>query len=112
MKKYIFITMLLILSACTFTKQQKAEKLIKKYLDSSLNDPKSYESVSFSEPIKLKDTIIKLGETFDTVRHHGDFLILHTYRAKNAFGAVIKSDEWFKIDSALTRAQCCFTEPE
>jgi len=110
MKKLIPIALLVILSSCT--RQQKAERLIKKYLDSSLNDPKSYEPVSFSAPVKLRDTIIKLGVTYDTVRHHGAFLILHTYRAKNGFGAMIKTQEWFKIDSALTKADCCFAEPE
>ncbi len=45
------LLLILLLSACSHfqTKQQIAQGLIKKYLDSTLNDPHSYESVSFTK---------------------------------------------------------------
>lgn len=48
MKKNYFI-LLLTITSCTSTenKQQKAEGLVKTYLKTSLNDPGSYEGVSF-----------------------------------------------------------------
>jgi len=49
MKRLIFISCALLLSSCQFTKQQKAEKLIKNYLNEHLNDPHSYESIKFSQ---------------------------------------------------------------
>ena len=40
---------LLIFNSCQFTKQQKAEKIVKDYLNEHLNDPHSYESIKFSQ---------------------------------------------------------------
>lgn len=44
-----YLLLLLIFASCTHieTKQQKAENLVKAYLKTSLNDPGSYEGVSF-----------------------------------------------------------------
>jgi hypothetical protein len=74
MKKLLLVLLLPMIFGCAFTGQQKAEKLIKKYLDSSLNDPHSYEPISFgkldtiySPPIKnklyknLEEEIFKKG---------------------------------------------------
>lgn len=50
MKKLITALILTTaLAGCIRSKQQKAEALVKKYLDSSLNDPHSYESVKFGK---------------------------------------------------------------
>jgi len=46
MKKLLFIPLTIFLSSCS--RQQKAERLVKHFLDSTLNDPHSYESVSFT----------------------------------------------------------------
>lgn len=45
---------LFLFCSCTYTNQQKAEKAVKLYLDSSLNDPHSYESVKFTKIDTLK----------------------------------------------------------
>jgi hypothetical protein len=49
MKKYLFLIVVVFLTGCAFTQQQKAERLVKKYLLEHLNDAKSYESVNFSK---------------------------------------------------------------
>jgi len=165
MKKPILITFMVILSSCTFTKQQKAEHLVKVYLDSALNDPHSYEKVSFdslkaeyksydrSDPEgKRLDTLaasfidtsgkykkmadselyqvsntnfnkFKQYNKLDTlyskksdsveaiikiksVGYKGplqDYVISHTYRAKNGFGALSLHTSTFEIDSALSK---------
>lgn len=47
------IALALLLGSCQ-NEQKKAEKMIKNYVIERLNDPKSYESVSFSEIEKVK----------------------------------------------------------
>ncbi len=49
MKKILFIG-LFFLFGCTFTKQQKAEKLIKEYMKHHLNDYDSYQVVNTEKP--------------------------------------------------------------
>ena len=61
MKKAILIVCALAVSSCTFTRQQKAESLVKSYLNEHLNDPHSYESVSFLNV----DTVFKKYEVSD-----------------------------------------------
>ena len=106
MKKYSIIILGILFSSCT--KQYKAEHLVKNYLDSTLNDNMSYGSVGFSRLYKLKDTIIIFQGKPDTENYHGKYEIMHTYRAKNGFGAIVKTTECFGIDSAMTKATCCF----
>jgi hypothetical protein len=62
MKKILFA--IILFSSCTFTKQQKAEKLIKDYLNIHLNDPHSYESVSFG----------KIDSAYSTLKEDSDYL--------------------------------------
>ncbi len=77
-------------------------------MDSALNDPKSYESVSFSKLYKLKDTIDKTFENKpDTVKYNGSYTIMHIYRSKSGFGGIITKTDWFEIDSSLTTVFCC-----
>lgn len=102
---------LLIVSSCQITTNQKVQHAVKVYLDSTLNDPKSYESVSFGKIYYLKDTVVDLNGKPDTLKYHGSMQVLHTYRAKNAFGAVITKTEWFQIDSTMRKAECCFDPP-
>lgn len=47
MKKTVFILLTVLLAACSETREQKAQGLVKEYLNKNLNDPKSYESVSW-----------------------------------------------------------------
>jgi hypothetical protein len=82
MKKSNLITLIAILASCTFTKQQKAEKLIKVYLDSALNDPHSYE------PVSTKVDTFYNNALPDTANKVDGWFVEHTYRAKNGFGAL------------------------
>lgn len=53
------------------------------YLDHTLNDPKSYQSVKWSEVVKFKEL----------------YVIQHSYRAKNSFGAYVIETRFFTLDS-------------
>ena len=101
MKKLLFISLVVLLSACT--RQQKAERLVKAYLDSALNDPHSYEPLTTKVDTfwdskyqeRLKASILKGGElntdisSADTGKNFQyGWIITHTYRAKNGFGAL------------------------
>lgn len=109
MKKPILIALIVILSACTFTKQQKAEKLVKDYLKTHLNDPDSYQYVEFSKAEKLRDTTMIYKGKSEPVNYHGWWQINHTYRSKNGFGGIITKTDCFQIDSGFTKADCCYT---
>jgi len=101
MRTIILAACMLILSSCQFTKQQKAEHLVKEYLKSHLNDANSYESVNFS-PVQLV-----IDKT--TGKSAGWWEINHTYRAKNGFGGLELKTECFSIDSSFSHADCCYT---
>jgi hypothetical protein len=45
--KYFYFFVIVLCSSCVVNNQQKGEKLVKDYLKENLNDPGSYESVSF-----------------------------------------------------------------
>ncbi|GAC1308097.1 MAG: hypothetical protein NVSMB24_21190 [Mucilaginibacter sp.] len=101
MKKNLLIALFIILSSCTQTKQQKAESLVKDYLKTHLNDPNSYESVSFSP---IQNVIDKSNG-----KPAGWWEINHTYRSKNGFGGVITKTDGFSIDTTFSKAECCFS---
>lgn len=97
MKKIRYLLLSLFLSSCTLTNQQKAEKLVTKYLDSALNDPHSYESLNFS-------TVKKHFERkSDAKSIMNGWEISHTYRAKNGFGALGIHTTVFEIDSSMNK---------
>lgn len=58
---------------------------VKEYLKENLNDPKSYESVEWSEVSQHPET--------------KEFIVRHKYRAKNAFGATMTYNQLFTMDS-------------
>ncbi|QEC80294.1 hypothetical protein [Mucilaginibacter ginsenosidivorax] len=161
--KIKLITIFLVsvaLASCTQSNEQKAQTLTKKYLDSTLNDAKSYEAVKFSkldtltESIdensqyrnyeQVKDSLKTIADSLhnailgaivsspsDTanLKHKADsiyskqeknledekafiekfkgkpigWVISHTYRAKNAMGAVVLSTNLFRFDQNLTK---------
>ena len=96
------------LTSCGNSNQDKAEALVKKCLQGKLNDPKSYESVSFSRVVKLKDTTTTFEGKTEPVKYNGKYEIMHTYRSKNVLGGVETKSEVFQIDSAFTQADCCY----
>lgn len=73
MKAFIFFLFIFFIG-CTFTKQQKAERIVMKYLDTVLNDPASYKSVSFEKVDTLfgsvdKDsTYIAMSDRLDSLK--------------------------------------------
>jgi len=139
------------------SKQQVAESIVKKHLDSTLNDPSSYQSIKFEKLDTLRSTFLEepvykeLTRSYDSLKRLSDNLsdkititysivelhkiqkqnedlyqketavlkketdymnsfkgkpvgwgILHTYRAKNGFGALTVGQTYFEIDSNIT----------
>ncbi|MCR8560111.1 hypothetical protein KXD93_20840 [Mucilaginibacter sp. BJC16-A38] len=54
----IVLVLFVLLSSCSFSDQDRAESLVKDYLKKTLNDPDSYESVSFGKLEPNYDTFI------------------------------------------------------
>lgn len=147
MKTKLFIAALaasmLVFSSCS--DQKKAEKFVKNYVKERLNDPKSYESVKFSEVKKVQrsyeksthfevfmkafnkakedfdfaDKFHQLDEmrfnlnlmtTYDSIMDaervawnpENEFVITHTYRCKNGFGAIITNKTTYYIDTTFS----------
>jgi len=158
MKKLLVLSLIFITSCRHFqTKEGIAHRIVKEYLDSTLNDPKSYESVSFSKLdtgssnylnspnyVKLQDSLIshtselsslKIDLQFpdlynskvikykikkllsdsvyyqkkmDSVENNfkteqTGWILTHTYRAKNGFGALGLHTTVFELDTNLTK---------
>ncbi|MCD8030051.1 MAG: hypothetical protein LUF85_04280 [Bacteroides sp.] len=90
MKKLLVILFIsLILAGCS--DEKKAQRLIKQYLKENLNDPSSYQPVSFGE---LEVYSTKYGQLIN---------MKHKYRAKNAMGAIILEENTFEFDDAFTK---------
>lgn len=66
--------------------KSKARTQCLKYLSASLNDPSSYEPISWSELTKTEG---------------GNYEIVHRYRAKNKFGALILGDTEFLLNKNM-----------
>lgn len=115
-------------TGCKQTPQDKAEAIIEAYLQENLNDPASYESVSMGKLERVSteeyawracqreaaahglpaDTVFGMMKQFNEMHAgeniKGDTLfweLQHTYRAKNAYGAVMKHTYVFKFDKHL-----------
>ncbi len=149
MKHSFLLLSALILAACTQTPQQQAEENIKAYVSKSLNDPSSYEPLSFT-PLDSSFTSLddveaygiaksdlenperellfisdpeerKAKETPSYMEHKKDsltkviqgmeatfkpsfkyLLCIHTFRAKNAFGAIITDEYLVRLRKDLT----------
>ncbi len=83
MKKILLSAALLsLLISCNTTPQGQAEKLVKNYLDKTMNDPSSYESISFTpldstfteyaksvEAAKIQAEISKLQWQSDSLKY-------------------------------------------
>ncbi len=90
MKKLLVVIFVsLILAGCS--DEKKAQRLIKQYLKENLNDPSSYKPVSFGE---LK---VSTGE-YATLRS-----MKHTYRAKNAMGALMLEEKTFHFNGEFNK---------
>lgn len=95
MKNILLLLSVAVLFGCTpsETNQQKAEKMVKVYLDSTLKDPQSYQPELFGKLDTLERTL----------------RIRHKYRSKNSFGGFVVEDNYYFIDSAMTTVTCCQT---
>ena len=101
MKKAMILLFALALTACSLSDEQKAEKLVKEYLKENANDPSSVQDVKVEgivtmEGMKNKKQKFKYASV--------------TYRAKNAYGALVKDEVYVKFDTLITELICfdCF----
>ena len=62
---------------------------VEDYLKDNLNDPGSYDPISWSEVFKLNDA---KEDGFAC------YQVRHKYRVKNAFGAIILEEKLFRLD--------------
>ncbi|WP_214071031.1 hypothetical protein [Mucilaginibacter sp. dw_454] len=106
--KYLFLIAVIGMFAIAChkpTKEDRAHAAVAQAVKDSLKDPDSYESVSFSQLLKLKDTVkIVDGQSYPQ-EYHGEYEIAHTYRSKNAYGGTITKSDVFHLDSGLTTAK-------
>ncbi|WP_345100518.1 hypothetical protein [Mucilaginibacter panaciglaebae] len=108
--KYLFpvaiIAMLAVAcSSAPPTNEEKAHELITQAVKDSLKDPESYESVSFSELKKLKDTTIVVDGQSYPQQYQGAYEMAHTYKSKNAYGGILTKSDVFHVDSGFTTAK-------
>ena len=97
MKKAMILLFALALTACSLSDEQKAEKLVKEYLKENANDPSSVQDVKVEgivtmEGMKNKKQKFKYASV--------------TYRAKNAYGALVKDEVYVKFDTLITELIC------
>ncbi|PVH26298.1 hypothetical protein [Sphingobacterium corticibacter] len=123
------IIVLLIVFGCTRSNEDKAHTLIEDYIAKHAHDPESYESVEFGNldpvdnlvfadqkyqelqkqldiesdlDIKLQ-IIDELRQMLDSKEYGEGFAVIHTYRAKNSFGAKTLSTTRFYINKDLSK---------
>jgi hypothetical protein len=115
---------LFLVTACNVepTNQSKAQDLVKGYLNKSLNDPASYESVAFSQVDSLfvdphdKNTIDMIykisGDQAAYKKSIGalkkglyGFHISHTFRFKNTQGGIETKTWEFNLNKPISSIQ-------
>ncbi len=107
--KYLLLVIPLsfLLTSCD-KRQDKAEELVKDYLQEHLSDFSSYKSHGFSKVVKLKDKTFPGAKA--PVRAFGRWEIGHRYSYTNGNGAPVTETKFFEIDSAFTHASCCYIQ--
>jgi hypothetical protein len=121
----IAVFTLIFLPSCSRTPEQKACIAIRKYLQENLNDPRSYEPGQFQvDPVyksipayeKSRDSLFvllkseKLGagdyatqDSLLRIKYNSQMMdgwnVIHSYRAKNALGALISNESEFYVDN-------------
>ena len=107
MRKLLFIFVAVLMVACTMSPEERAEELVTEYIKSGANDPSSVQDVEVS-PLRIK---------LERDAHGNDFQFKYTtvrYRAKNAYGALARSDLIVvKFDYDVTEILCfdCLKDP-
>lgn len=102
MRKVLFILIAVLLAACAKTDEERAQDMIRDYIMQTTNDPSSVQDIEFSQFIVLDD---EPDVKYMTV----------TFRAKNAFGALVKSPSYTcQFDKNVTKLIKfnCFYEPD
>lgn len=104
MRKILLFVVACMMVACSTTPEERAERLVTDYIKSGTNDPSIVQDVD-------------IGMLVDKPEHdlHGNtvhyWYAVITYRAKNAYGALIKSDYiTVKFNNDVTEIICydCF----
>lgn len=127
--RYI-LPILFFIASCSDSKTEQCKKDITKEAKATLNDPESYEAVSFSplmpiyacdkynadiqvqeyytqnglEVDKHKviiDSLLALKEKIKSDSTIERYFIRHKYRAKNGFGGVVTKEDVFSFDASL-----------
>lgn len=88
MKQSIIVFFVFILFSCSQKPHDKAVSNIKEFLETNLNNPKSYTPIKFSSI----DTL-ELDSITNTLA------ILHKYKHKNSSNDLVTISRWFQLDS-------------
>jgi len=105
MKRIIFFYLILMaFISCVdfYSKEEKIENGIKKYLSIGMNDFKSYEPVKFGRLDSIYDHTYYPSQNgtygIATSTFKG-YRIFHSFRGKNYFGAIVLNEDYFYFDS-------------
>jgi len=104
----LFIVPLVFLLAACDKRQDKAEELVKDYLQEHLPNFNTYKSHGFSKVVKLKDKTFPGAKA--PIRAFGRWEIEHKYSYTNGNGAPVTETKFFEIDSTFTNASCCYIQ--
>lgn len=107
-KYFLFILPLLLFLASCDKRQDKAEALVRDYLQEHLPNFNTYKSQGFSKVVQLKDKMYPGAKA--PIRAFGRWEIEHKYSYTNGNGAPVTETRYFQIDSAFTHASCCYVQ--
>jgi hypothetical protein len=107
--KYLLLIFpfLFLLTSCD-KRQDKAEALVRDYLQEHLPNFNTYKSQGFSKIVKLKDKTFPGAKA--PVRAFGRWEIEHKYSFTTGNGASVTETKFFEIDSTFTHASCCYVQ--
>ena len=104
MKKFLFAVVSLMLAGCSNTPEERAKDLVTEYIKAVAKDPSSVQDVDLFSLIDKPEK-----DLHGNVVHYWYTTV--TYRARNASGALVKSDYiTVKFDSDVKQILCfdCF----
>jgi len=107
-KYLLFAIPLLFLLASCDKRQDKAEALVRDYLQEHLPNFETYKSEGFSKIVQLKDKTFPGAKA--PILAYGRWEIGHKYSYKNGNGATVTETKFFQIDSAFIHASCCYVQ--
>lgn len=103
MRNFLLFLMLLALSSCTKSDEERAKELVEDYLADTADDHGSVEVID-----------VRLVERTREHDLHGADVFYRTgvthYRERNANGALVKKDAVVRFDDDITKIDCfdCF----